>query len=58
MGVFRLFAKLLNIIGRFRFGWDFPTGAVLGDFEPLKVDCNTSDTLKAHPHILTPKYVF
>jgi hypothetical protein len=44
MGVFRQFTKLFSIIGRFRS--DFPTGAVFGDFEPLNVDWNTSDTQK------------
>ena len=37
MGVFRLFTKLFSIIERFRFGLDYPTGAVFCDFEPLKV---------------------
>ena len=50
MGVFRLFTKLFNTFGRFRFGWDFPTGAVFGDFEPLRVNCNALDTQKAHPY--------
>ena len=34
MGVFRLLTKLFSIIARFRFGWDFPSGAVLGILSP------------------------
>ena len=50
VGVFRVITKLFSILGRFRFGWDFPTGAELDDFEPLKVNFNTSDTQQAHPY--------
>ena len=40
--------KVIQHFRTFRYGRDFPTGAVFGDFEPLKVDFNTSNTLKAH----------
>ena len=33
-GVFRLITKLFSIFGRFRFGLDFPTEAVLGNVDP------------------------
>ena len=46
--------KVTQHFGRFRFGWDFSTDTVFGDFEPLKVKLNISDTQKARPYI-TPR---
>jgi hypothetical protein len=43
--------KVIQHFRRFRFVWDFPTGAVFGIFEPLEVDCSTLNTQKAaHPY--------
>ena len=47
--IFRTY-KVTQHFRTFSFGWDFPTGTVLGDFEPLKVDFNFSDTQKTHPY--------
>jgi hypothetical protein len=43
---------LFSIFVGSRFGLDFRTGAVLGDFKPIIVTyCYTSDTQKAHPYV-------
>ena len=58
MGVFRLFAKLFNIFGRFRFGWDFSTGAVFGDCEPLEVNfAHSKGTSLRQTTVFEPPYV-
>ena len=55
IGVFCLISKLFCSFGRFRFGWDFPTVAVLGDFEPPKLIVTHRIRKR---HILTPNHVF
>ena len=55
--VFRLLIELFSIIGRFHFGWDFFTGAVLGILNPWKLIA-TLRTPTKHNRKPTPNHVF
>ena len=47
--IFSLITKLYNIFRRLRIGWNFLTGAVIMDFDLLKVNIKTLSTQIARP---------